>query len=56
MSKGPLASFNENKKHSHHKPPETRGQHRKVVKLTSRGLGNLINEVSLEETADEFQK
>ena len=56
MSKGPAALHNENKKYGLHEPPKIRGQHRKVIKLISRGLGNLINEVLLEETADEFEK
>ena len=42
VSKGPAVLHNENKKYGLHEPPKIRGQHRKVIKLISRGLGNLM--------------
>lgn len=55
-SKGPAALHHENKKYGLYQPPKIRGQYGKVIKLISRKLGNLIGEVLLEETADDFEK
>ena len=56
INKGPAALHAECKRFGKHEPPVIRGQCRQVIKLISRGLGNIINDALVEDTANEFQK
>ena len=56
INKGPAVLHAEYKWFSKHEPPVIRGQYVEVIKLISRGLGNIINDTLVEDTANEFQK
>ena len=52
INKGHAVSHAEYKRFGKHEPPVIRGQCRQVIKLISRGLGNITNDTLVEDTAN----
>ena len=56
IDKGPVALHKEHKTHGNREPPHTIGQCRKAIKLITRGLGNIVSNMLVDEKASDFQK